>query len=121
MVASFATGLGGGAVISALNAIPDRNNGNIRRLSSSVILAHQVQERLRAAGYLALRDVACEVRDGAAYLNGRLRSHYLKQIAQVIARELEGIGGIENLIEVIPITGDADRRHFGDPADRMSR
>jgi osmotically-inducible protein OsmY len=119
-VATFATGPGGGIVIPAFNATRDRNSENAGRLSRSVMLARQVQDRLRAAGHLALRDVACEVRDGVAFLNGRLRSHHQKQIAQAIAREVDGIGGIENRIEVIPIGVIADRRRFGDSTDRMS-
>lgn len=45
--------------------------------------------------------LSARVREGVAWLNGRLRSHYLKQVAQEIAGEVIGIGGIENRIEVI--------------------
>ncbi len=63
--------------------------------------ARQIAERLRATGYLTLRDVGCEVRDGVAYLEGRLRSHYLKQTAQAAASEVEGIRAVDNRIVVI--------------------
>lgn len=61
-----------------------------------------VAERLRASGYLVLEDIACEVRDDAAVLTGRLPSHYLRQVAQAIVAEVEGVGRVVNLIRVDP-------------------
>jgi osmotically-inducible protein OsmY len=113
MVASFATGPGGVTVITLLRPPAETNNRLAIRPSRSAILARQIHDRLQTAGYLALRGVDCEVRDGVAYLDGRLRSHYLKQIAQAAAMQVDGIVGIENRIDVIPATVVDDRRRFG--------
>ena len=68
-----------------------------------IALTAQLTHRLRATGYLTLHDVACEVRDGVAYLRGRLHSHHLKQVAQSIAAEVDGVRAVDNRIEVVPI------------------
>ena len=68
-----------------------------------IALTTQLAHRLRATGYLTHHDVACEVRDGVAYLRGRLHSHHLKQVAQAIAAEVDGIRTVDNKIEVVPI------------------
>jgi BON domain len=113
MVAFFATGPGGGTVLALLRPPKDTNNQLAIRPSRSAILARQVRDRLHAAGYLALRDVGCEVHDGVAFLDGRLRSHYLKQIAQATALKVDGIRRVENRIDVVPAAVADDRRRFG--------
>jgi hypothetical protein len=60
----------------------------------------EVSRRLRRSGYLALRDVTCEVDGESLHLQGRLPTHYLKQLAQAIVAQVEGIRFIVNLIEV---------------------
>lgn len=102
-------------MISLFHPTRDRNKGRAGRFSRSASLARQVRDRLRAAGYLALRDVSCEVRNGLAFLDGQLRSQYLKQIALAVAMGVEGIVGIENRINVIPVTVVANRRRSGAP------
>ena len=51
--------------------------------------------------YLALKNVSCEYRDGVLTLRGYLPSYYLKQIAQTIVANLEGVERLVNAIEVI--------------------
>jgi osmotically-inducible protein OsmY len=62
---------------------------------------NDVESRLRRSGYLALRDVTCEVQAGIARLRGRLPSYYLKQMAQAIVADVEGVRRVVNLIEVV--------------------
>jgi osmotically-inducible protein OsmY len=64
-----------------------------------------VQDRLRRSGYLALRELSCEARDGAVCLRGHVSSYYLKQIAQAAAGDLPGVHSVINLIEVIAPRG----------------
>jgi osmotically-inducible protein OsmY len=63
-------------------------------------IAGATEARLRASGYLALRDVSCIARDGVAHLHGCVPSYYLKQIAQEIAAAVEGVRLVVNKIEV---------------------
>jgi osmotically-inducible protein OsmY len=65
------------------------------------------QGHLRRSGYLALRDIGCTCREGVVTLRGCLPTHYLKQIAQHLVVELEGVCGIINHIEVPAPTGRA--------------
>jgi osmotically-inducible protein OsmY len=60
------------------------------------------REGLGRAGYLALRDVTCEVAGGEARLGGRVPSHYLKQVAQAVVAGLEGVRAVRNQVEVVP-------------------
>jgi osmotically-inducible protein OsmY len=60
----------------------------------------EAENRLRHSGHLALRDIACEAREGVLRLRGRVPSYYLKQIAQAIVAEVEGVVAVINQIEV---------------------
>ena len=64
----------------------------------------KAEERLRGSSYLALRDVSCLASHDVLYLYGRLRSHYLKQVAQELASGVEGVRHVVNRIEVVPPT-----------------
>ena len=57
---------------------------------------------LRRTPYLALKNVACDCRDGVLVLRGCLPSYYLKQVAQEIVARLEGVQAIDNQIQVVP-------------------
>ena len=52
--------------------------------------------------YLALKNVACDCRDGVLVLRGCLPSYYLKQVAQEVVARLEGVQAIDNQIQVVP-------------------
>lgn len=68
--------------------------------SRGVDIGVEAERRLRRSSYLALRDVSCHERAGVLQLRGRLHRHYLKQVAQEIVAEIEGVLRIDNLIEV---------------------
>ena len=58
---------------------------------------------LRRTPYLALKNVACDCRDGVLVLRGCLPSYYLKQVAQeVVAHQVKGVGRLDNQIQVVP-------------------
>jgi len=73
-------------------------------------IALTAETRLRESGYLALRDVSCEVRDGVLDLHGHLPTYYLKQIAQALVIEIEGVRRVINRIEVIALSKPNTRR-----------
>jgi osmotically-inducible protein OsmY len=56
--------------------------------------------RLHHHSYAALHRISCDFHDGVLVLRGRLASYYLKQLAQAVASQLEGVRHVENLIEV---------------------
>jgi CheY-like chemotaxis protein len=64
-------------------------------------VADRVEKQLRSNPYLALKNVSCECRDGVLTLRGCLPTYYLKQMAQAAAAGVEGVGRIENRIEVV--------------------
>jgi carbon storage regulator CsrA len=71
-------------------------SGPIRRMT----IREVAEDHLRRSGYLALRDISCEVREGVARMQGRLPTYYLKQVAQAIVAEVEGVDAVINQIEV---------------------
>lgn len=73
-------------------------------------LGPEAEGRLRRSGYLALRDVSCEVSGRVAWLRGRLPSYYLKQMAQAVVADVEGVQQVINLIDV---TGNTIRPVVG--------
>ena len=71
---------------------PTSNDSTIREVAES---------HLRRHSYLALKNISCECRHGQLTLRGCVPSYYLKQIAQTVVAEIDGIAGIRNEIEVI--------------------
>ena len=59
------------------------------------------ERRLRGSSFLALRNVCCEYHEGVMTLRGRLPTYYLKQIAQELVAEVEGVQKVFNRIEVV--------------------
>jgi osmotically-inducible protein OsmY len=63
--------------------------------------ADLAERALRSSPYLALRNVACDGRDGVLTLRGCVPTYYLKQVAQAVVARVEGARLIVNEIEVI--------------------
>jgi osmotically-inducible protein OsmY len=82
-----------------LLALPGGDHQTSTR-SCPTAVVRQAEERFRRSGYLALREVSCLAGDGVVTLQGRLPSHYLKQVAQEIASGLEGVHRVVNRIKV---------------------
>lgn len=59
------------------------------------------EERLRNSPYAALRTISCQCHDGVLILEGRLPTYYLKQVAQSVMFDLDGVLEIANSIEVV--------------------
>jgi osmotically-inducible protein OsmY len=56
---------------------------------------------LRSTSHLALRNLSCDYLDGVLVLRGRLPTYYLKQVAQEVVTQLEGVESIDNQIQVV--------------------
>jgi osmotically-inducible protein OsmY len=76
---------------------PDRLAPQARTLQSSV------ERRWQTSGYTALTRIHSdfEGESGILHLRGSLPSHYLKQVAQELVIDLEGVRRVDNQINVI--------------------
>lgn len=68
---------------------------------NQAIVCQKAEEELRVTGYIALRDIRCELHHGVLRIRGRLRSQYLKQVAQAVVARVAGKIQLENHIEII--------------------
>jgi osmotically-inducible protein OsmY len=80
--------------------MPFERASHDRRPPTTSGIEESVECRLRGSPYLALRDVGCAYRDGVLTLRGCLPTYYLKQMAQEVSAEVEGVRAIANEIEV---------------------
>jgi len=87
-------------VTIAFSQAPDRESEVAPVIPPRGDLGLEAEHRLWGSGYLALRDVSCEVQAGIMRLQGRLPSYYLKQMAQALVADLEGVRRVVNLIEI---------------------
>lgn len=69
-------------------------------------LSEQVENALSRAPQLCGCTIQCEQRNDTAVLRGRVPSYYLKQIAQTVAGDVDGVERVVNEIDVV-----ADRLH----------
>ncbi len=62
----------------------------------------EAHRRLAQSGYAALARLQCECEnhDGVLVLKGRVPSYYLKQLAQSLLRDIDGIRLVVNNISV---------------------
>jgi hypothetical protein len=82
----------------------------------------EAERRLRRSGYLALQDVSCDACAEGVRLRGRLPSYYLKQVAQAVVAEVEGVRRVINLIEVVaPASRPTVGRERAAGADESTR
>ena len=80
----------------------DRNviNSSTTASEAAEALCQRVERRLCSNGVLALRGVTCEVHQDRLTLCGQVPTYYLKQLAQVVASQVEGVEGLVNAIDV---------------------
>lgn len=71
-------------------------------------IATEAEQRLSRSAYLALRDVSCVSGEGCTLLlRGHLPSYYLKQVAQTLVADIEGVCEVVNQIVVATGIGPA--------------
>ena len=66
----------------------------------------EAEGRLRHAGYSPLRQLACHIHGRVLTILGRVPSYYMKQVAQSLLLELDGIEAIDNQLDVEPFCPD---------------
>jgi osmotically-inducible protein OsmY len=65
-------------------------------------LARLVESRMKQTSHFALQSVRCELHQGTAVLHGVLPNASLKQLAQDLARQTQGVRRIINQIVIAP-------------------
>lgn len=76
---------------------PHRAAASSRRVHE---LQQHVIDALVNSGYAALAFVGCDIDGGRVILRGSVPSYHLKQLAQVHALRVDGVGRVENRLEV---------------------
>jgi osmotically-inducible protein OsmY len=71
-----------------------------RAAKETLAVQTDAQSQLRNSGYPELRLVSCEFHEGVLTLRGRVSTFYLKQVAQTLIRELDGVEQVNNRVEV---------------------
>lgn len=71
-----------------------------RQNRSDTTLEALARASLTASPYREIRHLRCEAVGGVAILFGSVSSYYLKQLAQSVVLGLEGIKGVQNLLDV---------------------
>lgn len=62
---------------------------------------HQaVESQLQRSPYRALRFVACQIHEGTAVLTGKVPSFFLKQMAQHLVGQTQGVKRVRNELSV---------------------
>ncbi|MCC7420456.1 MAG: BON domain-containing protein [Planctomycetaceae bacterium] len=59
-------------------------------------VAERVRLTFRQSQHAALRDLATADHDGTIVVSGRVPTFYMKQLAQVVAKNVEGVRKVEN-------------------------
>ncbi len=82
---------------------PDQSSSDTNQpASAACTIRASAERRLERSGYAALRLVDCEFQSesGVLHLRGAVPSYYLKQLAQALAGDLEGVRFVDNQLNV---------------------
>jgi len=85
------------------------NSDALRRVSRECHVRASVEGRLQHSSYRALRTIRCDFQGdcGILHLRGSLPSYYLKQVAQELVGNVEGVLLVDNQISVNRASGNA--------------
>lgn len=64
--------------------------------SGVVTFRDEIAERFRSSGQIRLLEVQIDEDEGHVVLSGRVPTYYLKQLAQTIAGNVEGVASLRN-------------------------
>ena len=81
--------------------LPTLQEQELGRAKEAQVVQSQAQSRLRKSGYHQLQLISCEFHEGVLTLRGRVSSFYLKQLAQTLINQLDGVGEVNNRLEVV--------------------
>ncbi|MCA9070282.1 MAG: BON domain-containing protein, partial [Planctomycetaceae bacterium] len=77
-----------------LSKVQERKSNQPTRVTT------EMAARFAATGYTDLQQICGETKDHVMVLTGTVPSYYLKQVAQTVARNMEGVTHVENRLEV---------------------
>ena len=77
------------------------SNQTERKTSPPRAIAAIAEARFRANSHMALRGISCKADQGVLVLEGHLSTFFLKQLAQEIVTNIEGVVQVVNHIEVV--------------------
>lgn len=83
-----------------MNAVTELEQNQAVSTVSASPAAREAERVLRQSGYVALRRVQCEWQNGVIALGGKVPSFFLKQMAQTLVSQVEGVRRVENRIKV---------------------
>ena len=85
------------------------NSDALRPVSPTCQVRASVEGRLQRSSYRALRTICCDFQgdSGVLHLRGSLSSYYLKQVAQELVCDVEGVVLVDNQISVKRTAGHA--------------
>jgi hypothetical protein len=93
--------LGGGSMSPFEQSNPDAKGQLSLPTGIRIGTAELAESRLRHNSYLALRNICCDYGKGVLTLRGCLPTYYLKQVAQEVVAQMEGVEEIVNQIEIM--------------------
>jgi hypothetical protein len=67
----------------------------------SGVVQQRAAQALRHSAYAPLTTLRCEFHDGVLTVRGQLPSFHLKQVAQTVLCDVEGVGMIDNRVDVV--------------------
>lgn len=69
-------------------------------MSKKQRVVHTAEQRLDDSSHLFRQAVSCDYEDGVLRLNGKVPSFYLKQMAQTLITNIDGVRRVDNAIIV---------------------
>jgi osmotically-inducible protein OsmY len=60
------------------------------------------ERRIRGNAHLTGKRIWCDYRNGVLVLFGSVSTYYVKQMAQEVVAQVEGVTAIDNQVEVVP-------------------
>ena len=85
--------------------MPHTETSSTSRVMRRSLVVERVMVRLSHDPYFAGKPIRCDFHEGALIMHGRVSSFYLKQVAQSLAAEVDGVQQVVNYIEVSSQTG----------------
>ena len=82
----------------------DSDKNTILHPKEKQVVEAAARARLQRSLYPELRHVSCEFHEGLLTLRGRVPSYYLKQVAQTAVYRIEGVGELNNRLQVAPLS-----------------
>ena len=71
-------------------------------LRKDLIIEQAAKSKLQQSDYYGVRAVSCKFHEGVLTLDGQVPNYYLKQIAQTLVYQIEGVEELNNRVRVVP-------------------